>query len=106
MKAIYKKELRIYMSSMLGFVFIFFILLVCGIYYTFYNISYAYPGNWSYHEQRGYCSSDCGAYSEYADAGGRKKEENRSASFNFSCPGPGHCFWENFLLWNPFFLFQ
>lgn len=31
------------MSSMLGFVFIFFILLVCGIYYTFYNISYAYP---------------------------------------------------------------
>ena len=27
MKAIYKKELRIYMSSMLGFVFIFFILL-------------------------------------------------------------------------------
>lgn len=43
MKAIYKKELRIYMSSMLGFVFIFFILLVCGIYYTFYNISYAYP---------------------------------------------------------------
>lgn len=43
MKAIFKKEFRIYMSSMLGFVFIFFILLVCGIYYTFYNISYAYP---------------------------------------------------------------
>lgn len=43
MKAVYKKELRIYLSSMLGFVFIFFILLVCGIYYTFYNISYAYP---------------------------------------------------------------
>ena len=43
MKAIYKKELRIYLSSMLGFVFIFFILLVFGIYYTFYNISYAYP---------------------------------------------------------------
>ena len=31
------------MTSMLGFVFIFFILLVCGIYYTFYNISYSYP---------------------------------------------------------------
>ena len=43
MKAVYKKEIRIYLSSMLGFVFIFFILLVCGIYYTFYNISYAYP---------------------------------------------------------------
>ena len=43
MKAIFKKEFRVYMTSMLGFVFIFFILLVCGIYYTFYNISYSYP---------------------------------------------------------------
>ena len=42
MKAIFKKEFRVYMTSMLGFVFIFFILLVCGIYYTFYNISYSY----------------------------------------------------------------
>lgn len=43
MKAIFKKEFRLYMSSMLGFVFIFFILLVCGIYYFFYNIYYSYP---------------------------------------------------------------
>lgn len=43
MKAIFKKEVHIYLSSMLGFVFIFFILLVCGIYYTIYNISFSYP---------------------------------------------------------------
>ena len=43
MTAIYKKELKGYLTSMIGYVFIFFILLLEGIYYTAYNIQGAYP---------------------------------------------------------------
>lgn len=43
MRAIYKKELKSYFSSMMGYIFIFFILLVTGIYFTAYNINSAYP---------------------------------------------------------------
>ena len=34
MKAIYKKEVKSYLTSMIGYVFIFFILLLEGIYFT------------------------------------------------------------------------
>ena len=43
MLAIYKKELRSYMTSMAGYVFIAFILLILGIYFTAYNMQYASP---------------------------------------------------------------
>lgn len=43
MTAIYKKELKSYLTSMIGYVFIFFILLLEGIYFTAYNIQGAYP---------------------------------------------------------------
>jgi ABC-2 type transport system permease protein len=43
MKAVYKKEVRSYLTSMIGYVFIFFILLVYGIYFTYVNIDNAYP---------------------------------------------------------------
>ena len=43
MTAIYKKELKGYLTSMIGYVFIFFILLLEGIYFTAYNIQGAYP---------------------------------------------------------------
>lgn len=43
MTAIFKKELKGYMTSMIGYVFIFFILLLEGIYFTAYNIQGAYP---------------------------------------------------------------
>lgn len=43
MLAIYKKELKSYLTSMVGFVFMFFIMLITGIYFTAYNISSAYP---------------------------------------------------------------
>lgn len=43
MKAIYKKELRSYLTSMIGYVFIAFILLLLGIYFTAINIQQAYP---------------------------------------------------------------
>ena len=38
MKAIYKKEVKSYLTSMIGYVFIFFILLLEGIYFTAYNL--------------------------------------------------------------------
>ena len=43
MTAIYKKELKGYLTSIIGYVFIFFILLLEGIYFTAYNIQGAYP---------------------------------------------------------------
>lgn len=43
MAAIYKKELKGYLTSMMGYVFIFFILLLEGIYFTAYNIQQSYP---------------------------------------------------------------
>lgn len=43
MTAIYKKELKGYLTSMMGYVFIFFILLLEGIYFTAYNIQQSYP---------------------------------------------------------------
>lgn len=43
MLAIYKKELRSYLTSMVGYVFIAFILLILGIYFTAYNLQYASP---------------------------------------------------------------
>lgn len=43
MLSIYKKELRSYLTSMAGYVFIAFILLILGIYFTAYNLQYASP---------------------------------------------------------------
>jgi ABC-2 type transport system permease protein len=43
MKAIYKKELRSYLTSMVGYIFIFFILLLTGIYFTAYNLYSSHP---------------------------------------------------------------
>lgn len=43
MRAIYKKELKSYLTSMVGYVFMFFILLMTGIYFTAYNLQAAYP---------------------------------------------------------------
>lgn len=43
MLAIYKKEFRSYMNSMIGYLFIFFILILAGIYFTAYQLNAAYP---------------------------------------------------------------
>lgn len=43
MLAIYKKEIRSYMNSMIGYVFIFLIMLLTGIYFTAYQLNAAYP---------------------------------------------------------------
>lgn len=43
MTAIYKKELRSYLTSMVGYLFMFFILLMTGIYFTAYNLQSSYP---------------------------------------------------------------
>lgn len=43
MLAIYKKELKSYFTSVIGYLFISFILVLIGIYFTSYNISAAYP---------------------------------------------------------------
>lgn len=43
MLAVYKKELRWYLTSMIGYVFVAFILLILGIYFTAYNLQYASP---------------------------------------------------------------
>ena len=43
MTAIYKKELKSYLTSMIGYIFMFFILVMTGIYFTAYNLQSAYP---------------------------------------------------------------
>lgn len=43
MLAVYKKELRSYLTSMVGYVFIAFVLFILGIYFTAYNLQYASP---------------------------------------------------------------
>ncbi len=43
MTAIYKRELRSYLTSMIGYIFIFFILLLTGIYFSAYQLGAAYP---------------------------------------------------------------
>ena len=43
MLAIYKKDLKSYLTSMQGYVFMAFIMLVLGIYFTAYNLNYASP---------------------------------------------------------------
>mgnify|MGYP003197110285 CR=1 FL=1 len=43
MTAVYKRELRSYLTSMVGYLFIFFILLLTGIYFSVYQLGAAYP---------------------------------------------------------------
>lgn len=43
MTAIYKKELKSYLTSMIGYLFIFFILVITGIYFSAYQLTAAYP---------------------------------------------------------------
>ena len=43
MTAVYKRELRSYLTSMIGYLFMFFILLLTGIYFSAYQLTSAYP---------------------------------------------------------------
>lgn len=43
MRAIYKRELRSYFQSMIGYAFIAFLMLFVGIYFTAYNLNSGYP---------------------------------------------------------------
>lgn len=43
MTAVYKRELRSYLTSMTGYLFIFFILLLTGSYFSAYQLDIAYP---------------------------------------------------------------
>ena len=43
MLAIYKKEVKGLLTSMIGYVFIAFLLVVCGIYFTAYHLQGMYP---------------------------------------------------------------
>lgn len=43
MKAIYKRELKSYLTSMVGYLFIFFVLILAGVYFSAYQLSAAIP---------------------------------------------------------------
>ena len=43
MTAVYKRELKSYLTSMVGYLFIFFVLIVTGIYFSAYQLGAAYP---------------------------------------------------------------
>ena len=41
MLAIYKRELKSYLTSMVGYLFMFFVLLIAGIYFSAYQLTAA-----------------------------------------------------------------
>ena len=43
MSAIYKRELKSYFHSMIGYVFIAFLIAFTGVYFMAYNLNYGYP---------------------------------------------------------------
>ena len=43
MIAIYKRELKSYFQSMIGYAFVAFVMLFTGIYFTAYNLQYGDP---------------------------------------------------------------
>ena len=43
MRAIYKRELKSFMASPLGYAFMAFLILIVGIYFTFYSLMNGYP---------------------------------------------------------------
>ena len=43
MTAVYKRELRSYLTSMVGYLFIFFILVLTGVYFSAYQLTASYP---------------------------------------------------------------
>ncbi|MDO5589717.1 MAG: ABC transporter permease subunit [Lachnospiraceae bacterium] len=43
MRAIYKRELKSYFHSMIGYVFIAFLIAFTGVYFMAYNLNYGYP---------------------------------------------------------------
>ena len=43
MTAVYKRELKSYLTSIVGYLFIFFVLIVTGIYFSAYQLAAAYP---------------------------------------------------------------
>lgn len=43
MKAIYKRELKSYFDSMIGYIFIAFLVSITGIYFMVYNLNMGYP---------------------------------------------------------------
>lgn len=43
MRAIYKKEFKSYFNSMMGYVFVAFVLLAVGIYFSAFNLGMGYP---------------------------------------------------------------
>ena len=72
MTAIYKRELKSYLTSMVGYLFIFFILVLTGIYFSAYQLSAAYPK----FEYTLSASTDF----DYACTCRGKKTENRAAA--------------------------
>lgn len=43
MTAVYKRELKSYLTSMIGYLFMFFVLVIVGIYFAAYQLTAAYP---------------------------------------------------------------
>ena len=75
MKAIYKRELKSYFDSMIGYVFIAFLVAITGIYFMVYNLNMGYPYFY-------YAGGSPGTYDEML-CGGEEKQ-NRSTSFDSS----------------------
>ena len=72
MTAIYKREVKSFLTSMIGYVFIAFLLAVAGIYFSAYHA---------------FCLSDRCPYPFYESSGRGEKNPHRPASPYFPCVG-------------------
>ena len=81
MTAVYKRELKSYLTSMIGYLFIFFILVLAGIYFSAYQLSRsAYPKFEYTMSALTFVFLISVPILYYACIGRRKKAENRPAA--------------------------
>ena len=74
MKAIYKRELRSYFTSMIGCAFAAVLTVIGGVYFMVYNLTSGYPLFFLFAVRRHLCRSDHGPGSVHEMLCGRKKK--------------------------------
>lgn len=93
MTAVYKKELKSYLTSMIGYIFIAFILVIVGIYFSAINIGSAWPriGDTLSNVTFVFFNCSTGAYN--ACDSGRKKTKDGSIIADSACRGQSDRMW-------------
>ena len=95
MKAIYKRELKSYFNSMIGYIFIAFFVAFMGFYFMAYNLYNGYPYFFIYIECDDYHNADRSAHTDDEKFCRRQKDKDRPAAFDGAGQCDADCFWES-----------